>query len=139
MILLRVNRTQGLVIGFFLSVWLLIATIAVAAPDVFADAMDLPLTNRTAHFLVLGALSAFLFVLSAGVVRRWHLMFWLVLVAFAAGILRIPASALQLAGVLAATAPGWYLVLQGTLGVVQVVIAFAMFRGYRARGVWGAW
>jgi hypothetical protein len=100
-----VNRTQLLVGGFLLTVWCLVVAIAVVAPDVFADAMGLARADRLTHFRLLAALSALLIVLGTGVARGWRWTFWLVLVAFGAGILRIPASALQLAGVLPATAP----------------------------------
>src|SRR5438094_81709 len=63
--------------------------------------------------------------------------FWLVLVAFLFGVLRLPASALQLAGTMPASGPTWYEALQGVIGVVQFLIAIAMVAGYRKAGVWG--
>jgi hypothetical protein len=64
--------------------------------------------------------------------------FWLILVAFFFfGVLRLPASILQLTGVMPATGPTWYEVLQGAIGVVQFLIALAMFSGYRKAGLWG--
>jgi hypothetical protein len=32
----------------------------------------------------------------------------------------------------------WYVILQGVIGVVQVLIALAMILGYRRSGVWGS-
>ncbi|HEY8816512.1 MAG TPA: hypothetical protein VIP57_15600 [Candidatus Dormibacteraeota bacterium] len=73
-----------------------------------------------------------------GIVRRWRWAFWLIMVAFLFGVLRLPASALQLAGLMPATGPNWYEALQGIIGLVQFLIALAMFSGYRKAGVWGA-
>jgi len=77
-------------------------------------------------------------VVCFGVVRRRRWAFWLTLIAFSAGVLRVPAAALQLAGYLVPDGPTWYVVLQGVIGVVQFAIAVAMLAGYRRRGIWGA-
>jgi hypothetical protein len=37
-------------------------------------------------------------MLAVGVVRRWRWTFWLILVAFLFGVLRVPVAALQLTG-----------------------------------------
>ena len=87
---------------------------------------------------VLGALSAFLVLLSVGVVRRWRWTFWLVLVAFLAGALRVPVAALELAGVLPAAVPGWYVARQGVLGLGQLAVGLVLLAGYRRAGIWGA-
>jgi hypothetical protein len=86
----------------------------------------------------LPALTAFLVLLSIGTVRRWRWIFWLILVAFLAGILRLPASVLQVTGVLPSAVPVWYVVLQAGIGVVQFLIGLAMIAGYRRSGAWGA-
>lgn len=64
--------------------------------------------------------------------------FWLVPVAFLAGVLRVPVAILQLTGALAAPGPTWYVAFQGVLGVVQFAIGLAMVAGYRRAGVWGS-
>jgi len=64
-------------------------------------------------------------------------MFWLILVAFLAGVIRLPASALELAGAIPHQGPAWYVVLQGVIGAVQFVIGIAMLVGYRRNGLWG--
>jgi hypothetical protein len=51
-------------------------------------------------------------VVCVGVVRRRRWAFWLTLIAFFAGVLRVPAAALQLAGYLAPGGPTWYVALQ---------------------------
>jgi hypothetical protein len=83
------------------------------------------------------ALSIFLVILGIGVVRRWRWMFWLILVAFLVGLVRVPASALELAGTIPLQGPAWYVVLQGVIGAVQFVIGIAMLIGYRRGGLWG--
>jgi hypothetical protein len=53
--------------------------------------------------------------MSTGVILNWRWTFWLILVAFMAGILRAPISALQLTGAVAAQGPAWFVVLQVSL------------------------
>jgi hypothetical protein len=126
------------VVGFFVLVWIALVAILVLSPDVYTltlpkiggDSIAIP----ALFLLALSALIAFLVV---GVVRRWQWTFWLVLVAFFFGVLRLPASALQLAGMIPASGPTWYEALQGVIGAVQFLIAIAMFVGYRKAGVWG--
>jgi hypothetical protein len=132
------NRTQLLVLGFFVLVWIALVAILVLSPDVYGQALRLaPGDIRTIEVGFLVALSALIALLVIGVVRRWRWAFWLILVAFVFGILRVPASAIQLAGMMPSTGPTWYEALQGAIGVVQFLIALAMFSGYRKAGVWG--
>jgi hypothetical protein len=134
-----VNRTQALVLGFFLAAWAALVALLAAAPDVFARALRLPADgDGRAGLAFLGGLTAFLVLLGVAVVRRWRWTYWLLLAAFLAGPLRVPVAALELAGVLPAAAPGWYLGLQAGLGLVQLALGLAMLRGYRRAGVWGA-
>jgi hypothetical protein len=77
-------------------------------------------------------------LLSVGVLGRWRWAFWLILVAFLSGVLRVPVAILQLTGVLSAIAPAWYVVFQGLIGVAQLAIGLVMLAGYRRSGVWGA-
>jgi hypothetical protein len=73
-------------------------------------------------------------MLAVGVVRRWRWTFWLILVAFLFGVLRVPVAALQLTGVLATDTPAWYVLYQGLLGVAQFGIGPTMTVGYRRTG-----
>jgi hypothetical protein len=73
--------------------------ILVVAPDVYDQAPRLPSgASRPAELAFIVALSAFIVLVAVGVLRRWHWMFWLLLVALLAGALRVPAAILELAG-----------------------------------------
>lgn len=135
----RINRTQALVLGFSLAAWVGLVGILVAAPDIFTGVLKLPAgDSRRAELAFLVAISTLLGLLGFGVVRRWRWTFWLVLVAFLAGLLRVPASLMELLGVLPASGPAWYVLLQGAVGLVQFAIGLAMLSGLRRAGVWGS-
>jgi hypothetical protein len=71
-----VNRTQALILGFFLVVWGSLVVILAAAPDVYHQALRLPPgRQRSVEIAFLTALSAFIALLSIGVVRRWRWVF----------------------------------------------------------------
>ncbi len=133
-----VNRTQALVLGFFLMVVVSLIVIRAAAPDVYDRALTVPPGwppwTGTAFLLVL---AAFIALLAVGVLRRWRWTFWLILLAFLAGVLRVPVAALQLTHVVATDLPSWYVVFQGVIGLVQLAIGLAMLAGYRRSGAWG--
>jgi len=133
-----VNRTQALVLGFFGVALVSLLVILVVAPDVYDQALRLPDGSGVAEVAFLAVLTGFLGLLTVGVLRRWRWIFWLVLVAFLAGVLRVPVAVLQLTGVLAADVPTWYVLFQGVIGLAQVAIGLAMLVGYRRAGVWGA-
>ena len=95
----------------------------------------LPGTDELAFLGVLVALAA---VISLGVWRRWRWLFWLIVLAFLAGVLRLPATVVELHSVAPKRGPDWYLVLQAAVGVVQFVIGVLLIRGYRKAGTWGA-
>ncbi len=126
-------------IGFAVMAWLILVGILIAAPEIVDSMLKLPARDRRpAELAFMVALSAFLALLGVGVVRRWRWMFWLVLVAFLAGLLRVPASAFQLTGILPLEAPAWYALLQAAIGLVQFAIGLAMLSGLRKAGTWGA-
>ena len=134
-----VNRTQALVLGFFLVVVASLVVIRAAAPAVYDQALRFPSDwPRWAASAFLLALVAFIGLLTVGVLRRWRWTFWLILVAFLLGVLRVPVAILQLAGVLAASTPTWYVLLQGLIGLAQLAIGLAMLAGHRRAGTWGA-
>jgi hypothetical protein len=86
---MTINRTQAIVIVFFLLAWLSLLGILLTVPDVLDATLRLPQgDHRPAELAFLLALSAFLTLLAVGVFRRWRWTFWLVLVAFLASLLR---------------------------------------------------
>ena len=133
-----VNRTQALVLGFFGVALVSLLVLLVAAPEVYEQALRLPDSSGVAEVAFLAVLTGFLGLLTVGVLRRWRWVFWLVLVAFLAGVLRVPVAVLQLTGVLPADVPAWYVTFQGVIGLAQLAIGLAMLAGYRRSGVWGA-
>jgi hypothetical protein len=139
----RMNRTKASVLALFGVYWAIVVAILVAARDVYdrllAQAMQFSGNPRPAEIGTLLALTVLLAVLSAGVVRGWRWAFWLILVVFLLGIVRVPTSALQLAGVMPRQGPAWYVALPAVVGLIQFVIALGMLAGYRRAGVWGAW
>jgi hypothetical protein len=133
------NRTQRLVLGFVVLALIALVAILLVAPEIYDSTLNLgPGPHLLPDLAFLIAISAFIALLAVGVLRRWRWMFWLVLVAFLAGILRLLASALQLMNVLPAGGPRWYVALQAAIGVIQFLIALAMIAGYRKGGAWGA-
>jgi ABC-type tungstate transport system substrate-binding protein len=134
-----VNRMQSLVLGFFAVAWLSLVAILLVEPEIYDAAMKLPAgRHRLADLAFLGAISALIGLLVVGVSRRWRWTFWLILVAFLiGGALRIPASVLELAGLLSPAGPTWYVLFQALLGLVQVTIGLLLLSGYRRTGPWG--
>jgi hypothetical protein len=132
-----VNRSQALVLVFVGAAVLILVVLLVADPAIYADSLRPLPQNASTAFVFFALLVTFLSVLTVGVIRRWRWIFWLVVIAFCAGALRVPASALELIGALPTTGPGWYEILQGVIGIVQLVIGLALIRGYRREGPWG--
>jgi len=127
-----VSGVQWAVIAFFGSVWLALAIILVAAPEIYG------LTAAgVAPGLFFAGISLLIAVCGIGTARRWRWLFWLIVVAFLAGALRILASVGALAGLVPLNGPAWYVALQGLIGVVQLAIGIAMLRSYRRVGIWG--
>src|SRR6266516_3998563 len=133
------NRSQGLVIGFFVAAVISLTAILVFAPETYAGALGASGASRAGTEIVfLALLVVFIALLAAGVLRRWRWTFWLIVVAFLFGVLRVPASILQLTGALPAAGPPWYVLFQALVGLLQCAIGLAMLAGYRRAGVWGA-
>ncbi len=133
-----VNWMQALVIGFFVTAWAALVVMVTVSPgvrEVVVGRMPGSGAPMVIGFLV--GLGCFLALMTVGVLRRWRWVFWLVVVAFAAGAARVPIAWLQLTDRMAPEGPDWYVATQGVIGVVQVVIAVVMLVGYRRTGIWG--
>ena len=132
------NRIKALVLGLFATYWVIVVLILVFARDVFDQVGRLGGDQRPAEIAEVLVLTALLALLSAGVVRAWRWTFWVIMAAFFAGLLRVLASVMQLAGDIPARGPAWYVVLQAVVGLTQFVIALLMLAGYRKAGIWGS-
>jgi hypothetical protein len=132
-----INRTKGLVLALFASYWVVVIVIWIAARPVFDQVGGLRHGQVSAEGAEVLALTALLTLLSVGVIRGWRWLFWLILIAFLAGILRVPAAALELAGKIPQQGPAWYVVLTATVGMIQFAVALRMAAAYRTSGVWG--
>ena len=130
---------QSLVLGFFAVAWISLVIILAVEPEIYDSAVKLPPGRHLVPELTfLGGLSGFIALLVVGVLRRWRWTFWLILVAFLFGVLRVPASILELTGVLTPAGPTWYALFQALLGLLQVAIGLLMLAGYRRDGLWGS-
>jgi hypothetical protein len=68
-----------------------LVVIRAAAPDVYDQALKLPPSwPRWAGTVFLLGLVAFIALLAVGVLRQSRWIFWLILLAFLAGVLRVP-------------------------------------------------
>ncbi len=127
-----------MVLGFFVFVWIALIAVLAFSPDVYAQTLRLaPGDRRAVELAFLAASSLLVALLAIGVLRRWRWTFWLILLAFIFGVLRVPAAIGQLIGLLPSSGPIWYETLQGIIGFAQFAIALAMIGGYRKTGVWG--
>lgn len=136
------NRTKVLVLALFAVYWVTLVVLLVAARGFYESqlpqALRLPGNNQLPGEIgTLLAATALFAVLSTGVIRSWRWTFWLILIVFLVGIVRVPAAALGLAGIVPSQDSVWDVVLQAVVGLIQFVIALAMLSGYRKAGVWG--
>jgi nitrate reductase NapE component len=137
------NRTKVLVLALFAGYWVVVVVLLVVARGFYdsqlPQAMRLPGNNqRPGEIGTLLLVTALFAVLSTGVIRGWRWTFWLIVIVFLVDIVRVPAAALQLAGIVPRQDPAWSTVLQAVFGLMQFVIALAMLAGYRKSGIWAA-
>jgi hypothetical protein len=134
------RRLQRTLLAFFLLAVLFLVVVYVAAPSIYTNTLLLlpSLTGRSpaAAPLLLVGIGGFLAFVMIGVLRRWRWVFWLVLVAFGGMILDIPATLLQLTGILPGLFPLWYSLCRMGASLVAVGIAVWMLLIYRHHGVW---
>lgn len=135
---LVMNPIKALVLSLFAVYWVLVLLILAFARDVVDQVVRLSGDQRPTEIAYVLVFTALLALLSTGVIRGWRWTFWLILVAFFAGILRVPTSVMQLAGDIPAQGPLWYVVLQAVVGLTQFFIALLMVAGYRKAGIWGS-
>jgi hypothetical protein len=137
---LLLRRLERILITFFLLAVLFLIVVYVAAPSVYsntlllatspADPYPLPVT------LFLVGILIFIAILIFGVVHHWRWLFWLLLIAFGFSILEIPATILQLTGLIPGSFPLWYSLSRMGVALIEGGIAVWMFRIYRQYGIW---
>jgi hypothetical protein len=135
------NRTKALVLGLFAVYWAFVVVLLIVARNVYDGLLPQEVTQmggqRPAEIGTLLVVTALFGVLSIGVIRNWRWTFWLILVVFLAGIVRVLTSALQLARIVPSQDPAWFVVVEVVVGLIQFVIAMTMLADYRKAGVWG--
>jgi hypothetical protein len=125
---------------FFVLAVLFALVVYIADPSIYAKTLSLAPFSVDRYplpvILFLLGLVVFLAILSVGVVRHWRWLFWLLLLAFGASVLQVPAALLQFAGVLPDPYPLWYSLIRMGVAIVEVGIAVWMIQIYRHSGVW---
>jgi hypothetical protein len=110
------------------------------APEIFLDTLMLQPSAAVRRPLIvtvfLVAVVLWVVLVGVGIVRRWRWVFWLIVVAFTFSALQIPATVLELAGILTVGVPVWYSVLRALVAVIELGIGIWMLRLYRRYGVW---
>ncbi len=136
-----ITRVKVVVLALVAIYWVVVIGILVTARPVFDQVLNqqvkLSGDHRPAEVATVLVLTALLSGLSVGIVRGWRWTFWLILVVFLAGILRVPIAVLELAGKSPSQGPAWYVALTAVVGLVQFSIGLAMLHGYRRAGIWG--
>jgi hypothetical protein len=134
------RHLQGTFLAFFLLAVLFLVVASVAAPSIYTNMLLLTF-SLAEHYpeaatLLLVGVGGGLALVMVGVLRRWRWVFWLVLAAFGGMILDIPATILQLTGILPALFPLWYSLCRMGASMIVVGIAVWMLHIYRYHGVW---
>src|SRR5205823_3449583 len=127
-------------IAFFLVAVLFLFVVYFADPSIYTNTLLLNPSPTDRYpipvTLFLVAILVFIAVLIVGVLRHWRWLFWLILIAFGFSILEVPATILQLAGVVPSLFPVWYSLSRMGVAIIQVGIAVWMVQVYRQYGVW---
>ena len=137
-----VRRLERTLLTFFLLATVFAIVVYVTAPSIYTNILLLhPSPTDRYPFvatLFLMALVVFIAVLLIGVRQHWRWLFWLLLIAFSAMILDVPATILQLTGVVPSLFlfPVWYSLCRMGVSLLAVIIAAWMLSIYRHYGVW---
>jgi len=138
---LTVQRLSAAIIAFFVLAALSVLVVYFIDPTIYAKVLKLEPTTTDrypfASTLFLVALLIFIAILIFGVTKHWRWLFWLLLIANSFSILEVPATILQLTGVIPDPYPVWYSLYRMSIAVIQVGIAIWMVRIYYQDGVWG--
>ncbi len=134
------RRLERLLIAFFILATLFLLVVYFAAPAIYTQTLLLEPSTTDRYplpvTLFLVGILVFIAILIVGVVRHWRWLFWLILIAFGFSILEIPATLLQLTGIIPGRLPLWYSLARMGVALLEVVIAIWMVQIYRQYGVW---
>ena len=134
------HRLERVLITLFLLLALFAVVVYVAAPSIYTSTLPLSRTDRypIPATLFLVALLVFITVVIVGVMRHWRWLFWLLLIAFSCMILEVPATILQLTGVVPNlfAFPVWYSLCRMGVSIITFMIGMWMISIYRQYGVW---
>jgi len=136
-----IYRLGTVLIAFFVLAAFSIIIVYFVDPGIYAKVLKLEPTRTDrypfASTLFLVALLIFIAILIFGVTKHWRWLFWLLLIANSFSILEVPATILQLTGVVPLAYPVWYSLYRMSIAVLQVGIAIWIVRIYFQYGVWG--
>jgi hypothetical protein len=135
-----VKRLEQVLITFFVLAALFLVVVYVADPSIYTKTLLLEPSPADRYplpvMLFLAGILVFIAFVILGVVRHWRWLFWVLLVAFGFMILEVPATILQLIGVVPSLFPVWYSLCRMGVSVIAVIIAVWMIQIYRQYGVW---
>ena len=138
---LIVQKLSAVIIAFFVLAALSALVVYIADPTIYSKVLMLESTTVDRYplpaTLFLFALLILTTVLIVGVLRHWRWLFWLLLIANGFSILEVPATILQLNGVIPNPYPAWYSLYRMSIAIIQVGIAIWMIRIFYQYGVWG--
>lgn len=136
-----VQRLSAVLIAFFVLAALSVLVVYLVDPTIYTKVLMLASTTSDRYplpaTLFLVALLILITVLIVGVLHHWRWLFWLLLVANCFSILEVPATLLQLTGVIPDPYPAWYSLYRMGVALIQVAIAVWMLRILYHYGVWG--
>jgi hypothetical protein len=134
-------RLETVLIAFFVLAALSIIIVYFVDPSIYTKTLLLQPTSSNRYplpaTLFLVAILTFIAVLIYGVLHHWRWLFWPLLIANGFSILEVPATILQLTGVIPDPYPVWYSLYRMGIALIQVAIAIWMIRVYIQYGVWG--
>ena len=134
-------RLGTVLIAFFVLAACSITIVYFVDPSIYAKVLKLePATTDTypyASTFFLVVILIFIAILIFGIIKHWRWLFWLLLIANSFSILEVPATILQLTGVIPEVYPTWYSLYRMGIAVMQVGIAIWMIHIYLQYGVWG--
>lgn len=138
---LAVQRLSAVIIAFFVLAALSVLVVYFADPTIYTKVLKLETTTSDRYplpsTLFLVALLIFITILIIGVTRHWRWLFWILLIANSFSILEVPATILQLTGVMPDPYPAWYSLYRMGIALIQVGIAVWMIRVLYRYGTWG--